>query len=70
MRRVIGLALVAIGVIGLIWGGVTYVKDRNTVDLGVAKVSIEEKDRIPIPPIASGVALAAGVLLIFTSRRR
>ncbi|MCA9727148.1 MAG: DUF3185 domain-containing protein [Candidatus Eisenbacteria bacterium] len=70
MRTVIGVILVAVGAIGLIWGGITYVKDRDTVDLGFAKVTAEQKDTIPLPPIASGIILAAGTSLLLIGRRR
>ena len=69
MRRGIGVALMVVGLIGLIWGGVSYVKNRETVDLGVAEISFEEKERIPLPPIASGIALAAGAVLALTGRK-
>jgi hypothetical protein len=66
----IGILLIIVGAVGLIWGGVTYVKDRDTVDLGVAKIVTEEKDRISIPPVFGAVALVAGGLLVgFSSRK-
>ena len=39
MRTVIAVIMIAIGVIGLAWGGITYVKDRDTLDLGVAEIT-------------------------------
>lgn len=69
MRRFLGIALIAVGVIGVVWGGITYVKDRDTVDLGVAEVTVTERDSVPIPPIAAAIALIAGSVLLFTGRR-
>jgi drug/metabolite transporter (DMT)-like permease len=67
----IGIILLIVGVISLVWGGITYVKDRDTVDLGVVKVTTEEKDRISIPPVLGIVALiAGGVLFGMSSRKR
>jgi len=69
--RMIGIILLIVGVISLVWGGITYVKDRDTVDLGVVKVTTEEKDRISIPPVLGIVALiAGGVLFGMSSRKR
>ena len=70
MRTVIGLILVVLGAIGLVWGGITYVKDRDTVDLGIAEITTEEKDTIPLPPIVSGLLLVAGTSLLLVGRRR
>jgi hypothetical protein len=55
--------------IGVIWGGVTYVKDRDTAHLGPLNVTVETKDRVSIPPVVGVVSLVAGGLLVFASRR-
>lgn len=68
--RMIGIILIIVGAVSLIWGGVTYVKDRDTVDLGVVKVTTEEKDRISIPPVLGVVALVAGGVLLGVSSRK
>ena len=68
--RTIGILLIIVGAIGLIWGGVTYVKDRDTVDLGVAKITTEEKGHIRIPPVFGAAVLVAGGLLVGLSSRR
>ncbi len=68
--RILGIILIIIGVLSLIWGGVTYVKDRDTVDLGVAKVVTEEKERVSIPPILGVVALVGGGVLVGVSAKK
>lgn len=68
--RILGIILVIIGVVSLLWGGITYVKDRDTVDLGIAKITTEDKERLSIPPALGVVALVAGGLLIGVSSRR
>jgi hypothetical protein len=68
--RTIGILLIIIGAIGLIWGGITYIKDRDTVDLGVATITTTKKGRIHIPPAVSGGALVLGGLLVGLSVRK
>ena len=63
----IGVVLIVFGAIVLIIGGVSYVKDRDKVDLGVATVTTERRGFVP--PWAGGVALLAGVVLLFAGRR-
>ena len=70
MRTVIAVIMMAIGVIGLAWGGITYVKDRDTLDLGVAEITTEEKDTVPLPPIVSALLLIGGTSLLVLGRRR
>lgn len=67
--RTIGILLLIVGAVGLIWGGVTYFTDRNTVDLGTTQVVTEEKGRVSIPPIYAGAALVLGGLLVGLSTR-
>jgi drug/metabolite transporter (DMT)-like permease len=68
--RMIGIILIIVGVVSLIWGGITYVKDRDTVDLGVVKVTTEDKGRISIPPILGVGALVVGGVLFGMSSRK
>jgi hypothetical protein len=70
MRTVVAMIMIVLGVIGLAWGGITYVKDRDTIDLGIAEITTEEKDTVPIPPIVSGLLLVGGASLLVLGRRR
>lgn len=70
MRTVIAVIMIALGVIGLAWGGITYVKDRDTLDLGVAEITTEQKDTVPLPPIVSALLLIGGTTLLVMGRRR
>jgi len=64
---IIGTLLIVFGAIVLIVGGISYVKDRDKVDLGVATVTTERRGFVP--PWVGGVALLAGVVLLFAGRR-
>ena len=69
--RIAGLVLVAIGLIGLLWGGLSWTQEKTVVDLGPVDVRAQERESIPVPPIVGGIALVAGiVLLVVPSRRR
>jgi hypothetical protein len=67
--RLLGLLLIIVGAIGLLWGGITYVRDRDSVDLGIAEVTVEDKETIPIPPVAGVVALVVGAAILVSRRR-
>ena len=67
--RPIGILLLVVGLIGVIWGGVTYIKDRDTAHFGPIHVTTESRDRISIPPMVGVVALVAGGLLVILSTR-
>lgn len=64
---IIGVLLIVFGAIVLVMRGVSYVKDRDKVDLGIARIETEERGFIP--PIVGGIALLAGIALLFAARR-
>lgn len=69
--RIAGLVLIVIGLIGLLWGGISWTDERTVVDIGPIEARAQERETIPVPPIVGGVALVAGiVLLVIPSRRR
>ena len=67
---IIGVILLALGAIGLIYGGITYTSSSEVVDLGVVQVKVDEKKQLPLSPIFGGVAAALGIVLVVIGRRR
>ena len=63
----IGILLIVFGAIVLVLRGVSYVKDKDKVDLGIATVTTTTRGFIP--PWVGGVALIAGLALVFTGRK-
>jgi hypothetical protein len=69
--RIAGIILIGIGLIGLIWGGISWTDTETVVDLGPIQATAQERETIPITPIVGGIALVAGiVLLVIPGRRR
>lgn len=66
LAGIIGLLLIVFGVVVLAVGGVSYVKNRQQADLGIAKITTVEHGFIP--PWVGGVALVAGLVLVFAGR--
>lgn len=70
-RRIVGLVLVIVGLVSLLWGGISWTRERTVLDIGPVEARTEERETIPLPPILGGVALAAGaVLLVMRERTR
>jgi len=68
--RTVGLLLIVLGAIALIWGGITYTKREEIVDVGPIEIQADTKERIPLPPILGAIALVGGIVLIASSGRR
>ena len=70
-RRIVGLVLVAVGIVALLWGGVFWT-DRDTVfQAGPLAVESTEREGFAVPPVLGALALIGGiVLLLIPSRTR
>jgi uncharacterized membrane protein YidH (DUF202 family) len=67
--KVIGIVLIALGLVGLIYGGVSWTQREKVVDLGPIEVTHDERKALPLPPIVGGVLLVAGVVLLVAGKR-
>jgi uncharacterized membrane protein YidH (DUF202 family) len=66
--KLLGIALVILGVVALIYGGVGYDRQKTVIDLGGIKATATEHKSIPIAPIV-GVALLIGGVALLVSKR-
>ena len=65
----VGLLLVVVGLVGVVYGGITYTRSRQVARVGPIEVTTQEQKQLPISPILGGVAIVAGVALIVGVRR-
>jgi len=68
--RIAGVILIVIGLIGLIWGGISWTEEKTVVDIGPIEARAEEQRTIPITPVVGGIALVAGIVLLVVPGRR
>ena len=66
--KIIGILLIAAGVLGLIYGGFTYTKETHTARLGPFSLTLQEKETFVVPVIASVGSVVLGVFLIVAGR--
>jgi uncharacterized membrane protein YidH (DUF202 family) len=62
--KALGIGLVVLGVLALIYGGVSWTRRDTVVNAGPIQITSEKKESIPISPIAGGVMLVAGVAIL------
>jgi hypothetical protein len=70
MIRIIAVLLIVIGLVALATGGLTYTRREKVIDLGPIEATAEKRDRIPLPPILGGAALAGGIVLLIAGTRK
>ena len=69
MNKVLGLILIALGLLGLAWGGFTYTTREKVVDLGPIHATRDETHNVPLPPIAGAVAVIGGIVLLISAKK-
>jgi len=65
---IVGAVLIVVGGIVVALQGVSYVRDRQEVQVGPIEVATEERGFIS--PVIGAIVLAAGVVLVLVGRRR
>ena len=62
--KIVGIVLIALGVLGLLYGGFSYTKESHTARLGPLSFTVQEKETVMIPVIASVGSIVLGVFLL------
>jgi uncharacterized membrane protein len=70
MLKTVGIILIALGLVALIFQGITYTTHKQVIDLGPIHATADEKKTIPLPPILGGVAIVGGIVLLVTGGKK
>jgi hypothetical protein len=62
--KILGGILVVFGLIAILYGGISWTHRDKVLDAGPIQVTTEKKEHVPISPIAGGLMLVAGVVLL------
>jgi hypothetical protein len=65
----LGLALIVLGVIALVYQGISYTTHKKVVDIGPIEATKEEHKTIPLPPVLGVIALAGGIFILARDRK-
>lgn len=68
--KLVAIALILGGVLGLAYGGFSYTQDTTAVKLGPIELSVKEKKTVNVPLWAGIAAIVAGGLLLVVSSKR
>jgi hypothetical protein len=66
----IGVLLIVLGLGAFAYRGFTYTTKEKVLDLGPIEATKEEQHSVPIPPIAAGMAVVSGIVLVIAGTRR
>jgi drug/metabolite transporter (DMT)-like permease len=67
---IFGLALIVLGVVALIYQGITYTSRETVIDIGPIHATADREKTLPLSPVLGVVAVAGGVVLLVAGMRK
>jgi hypothetical protein len=68
--KLVGIALIVAGVLGLSYRSFSYTKETHEAKLGPLQFAVKEKETVNIPTWASIASIAAGSLLLLFGNKK
>ena len=63
--KMVGIALIACGILGLAYGGFTYTKETHGAKIGPIELSVKDKETVYVPIWAGvGAIVVGGIVLL------
>jgi hypothetical protein len=68
--KIVALALIAAGILGLMYGGFTYTKETHEAKIGPIEMAVKEKETVNLPVWAGVGAIVVGAALLLVGGRK
>jgi hypothetical protein len=68
--RIVAIALIVLGIIALLYGGITYTKREKILDIGPIEATAQTRETIPLPPLVGALAIVGGIALWVVAGRK
>jgi len=68
--KTLGFIFAVVGILALVYGGISYSRQRTVLDLGPIQATATEQKNIPLSPIVGVIALVGGIVLLMVPRKR
>ena len=67
---ILGVLLIVLGVVALIYQGITYTSRETVIDIGPIHATADREKTLPLSPVLGVVAVAGGVVLLVAGMRK
>ena len=68
--KMLGIVLIAGGILGLVYGGFSYTRETHEAKLGPIEMSVKDKETVVVPVWAGVGAIVAGAALLLSGGRK
>jgi len=65
-----GILLVLLGVVALVYQGITYTSRDTVIDIGPVHATAERQHTLPLPPVLGALAIIGGAVLLVGGLRK
>lgn len=67
--KIAGIVLIVAGLLGLVYGGLSYTRETHEARIGPLELSVSEKETLNVPVWAGvGAVVVGGILLLVPKR--
>lgn len=70
LAGVVGIILIIVGFVGFAWGGLGWTTQKKDAQLGPLEITHKESHGITLTPVASGICLVGGIVLVIVGSRK
>jgi hypothetical protein len=67
--KIAGIALIAAGILGLVYGSFSYTKERHEAKIGSLEISLKDTETVNVPIWAGVGAIVVGGFLLLAPRK-
>jgi hypothetical protein len=68
--KIFGIILVVAGILMLVFGNVSFTREKKIVEVGPVEINKKEKKTIAWPNYAGGIAILAGVIVLIAGSKK
>lgn len=68
--KLVAIALIAAGVLGLAYGSFSYTKETHKASVGPVELAVKDKETVNVPVWAGVLAIAVGAGMLVMGNRR
>jgi len=70
LTKTTGIVLIILGLIMIVYTGFNYITTEKVIDLGPVQVNKKVNHPVQWSPIAGGVLLVAGIVIVVSSKKK
>ena len=67
--KVVGVALIAVGILALVYGGFAYTRESHEAKIGSLELSVKDRETVNIPVWAGVGAIIVGGLVLLMPKK-